>query len=322
MEMHRTFQGLVMFVAVTFAATSFAKPAGVVATVNGQQIKEAKLQKAVESHLKQQGTNVAAIRDPRKYKKLREDILDILIGQKLLWLSAQKDKLIASDEDVDKLFTQFQSQYPSKAEFLNKMKLEGYDEKSYRQELKQQISAKRWVHENVIKNVKVESKDIHEFYTSNKEKFTAPEMVHARHILIKLTQDATKKDKQKARKQLSKIKKELKSGASFEELAKKYSQGPSGPNGGDLGFFPRGKMVKPFDEAVFKLKEGKVSGIVETRFGYHLIKVIEKQDARKIKENEVASRIQQHLLKVKSESALTETIARIKAEAKIEKHNF
>jgi peptidyl-prolyl cis-trans isomerase C len=295
---------------------------GVAAVVNGQEIKSDKLQKAVDAHLQQKGTNIGAIRDPNRYKEVREEVLDVLIGQNLLWQSAKKNKLLASDEEVDQLYKQYVAQYPSEDEFKARMKIEGYTEKSYREELRQQLSARKYVQEKIVKTQKVDIKEIDTFYNENKEKFKTPELVHARHILITLDQNADKKQKKEARALLKKLKKEVADGADFAELAKKHSRGPSAPNGGDLGFFDRGKMVKPFEDAAFKLKPGEVSDIVETQFGYHLIKMEEKQPSRVVPKEEIAGRIEGYLLQVKYEESLNKEIERLKQDAKIEKFLF
>lgn len=108
-------------------------------------------------------------------------------------------------------------------------------------------------------------------YQAQQARFKIPDMVHARHILIPPGPDA--------RAQAEALRKQILEGASFEELAKTHSKDPgSAPKGGDLGFFPRAKMVKPFDDAVFALaKPGDVSGLVETRFGFHIIQLVEKR---------------------------------------------
>lgn len=323
MGIRRTFITLMSLLALTFTTAANAENViGVAAKVNGYQIKEEKLQKAVETRLSQQGTNVGAIRDPDKYKQLRHEVLDVLIGQVLLWQSAQKENLVASDEEVETLYKQYVSQYSNENAFKLKMQQEGYNEASYRQELKQRISARKWVEAHVMKDLQISDKEVHEFYTSNKEKFVMPGQVHARHILIKVDSNSSEEDKRKAREQLQDIKKQLDAGADFAEMAKQYSQGPSAPQGGDLGFFPSGKMVKPFEDAAFALQPGEVSDIVETRFGYHLIKVEAKQEGKTIKEEEVDAQIRQYLLKTKSGMALNEAIDELKASARIEKYIF
>jgi parvulin-like peptidyl-prolyl isomerase len=103
----------------------------------------------------------------------------------------------------------------------------------------------------------------------------ASEAVTASHILITFegALRATKKRNRKEAKKLAeKILKDLKNGIDFAELAHQHSDGPSGPKGGDLGRFTRGQMVPEFDQVVFNLELGAVSGVVETQFGYHIIK--------------------------------------------------
>ena len=99
--------------------------------------------------------------------------------------------------------------------------------------------------------------------------------IRASHILISYKgslRSETNRDRRDARKLAEKILKELKSGRDFADMARKHSDGPSGPKGGDLGRFERGQMVPEFDQAVFGLETGAISGVVETKFGYHIIK--------------------------------------------------
>jgi peptidyl-prolyl cis-trans isomerase D len=119
----------------------------------------------------------------------------------------------------------------------------------------------------------ISDQEVENYYQSHKEQFKQEEMVKARHIMIKLARDASKDKVQEAKKKIALIQTELKKGKKFEDLAKKYSQGPSSIRGGDLGWFGRGQMVKPFEDAAFNLKPGQVSEPVRTRFGLHLIKI-------------------------------------------------
>ena len=99
--------------------------------------------------------------------------------------------------------------------------------------------------------------------------------IRASHILVSFKgalRSEINRDRGEAKKLVEKILKELKSGRDFSDLARKYSDGPSGPKGGDLGRFERGQMVPEFDQAVFRLDTGAISDIVETKFGYHIIK--------------------------------------------------
>ena len=123
----------------------------------------------------------------------------------------------------------------------------------------------------------VSEKDSRIFFENNPQYFKKPEEVKASHILIQVAPDAGDEEKLTARKKIEDIQKKIAAGDDFANLAKQYSEGPSKSNGGDLGYFDRKKMVKPFSDAAFDLKPGQVSDIVETRFGFHLIKVHDKK---------------------------------------------
>ena len=134
----------------------------------------------------------------------------------------------------------------------------------------------------LAKNIKLSDNDIKAFYERNMKDFELPEMVKASHILI--MPDLSIMDKEKARKaakaKAEEILKKIKNGGDFAQLAREYSQDTgSKKQGGKLGWFQRGVMVKPFEEAAFSLKKGEISGIVETPFGYHIIMVTDRKEA-------------------------------------------
>jgi peptidyl-prolyl cis-trans isomerase C len=133
----------------------------------------------------------------------------------------------------------------------------------------------------VLKSVTVTEEDLKKHYTANEKKYTDPEQVKARHILIKVAAGAPVEEKKKAKEKAEGLLKRLKDGEDFSKLADEFSEDPTTKKkGGDLGFFPRGRMVKPFEEAAFSLKNGQMSGVVETQFGYHIIKVEDRKEAK------------------------------------------
>ncbi|MGV3582546.1 MAG: SurA N-terminal domain-containing protein [Methylophilus sp.] len=127
---------------------------------------------------------------------------------------------------------------------------------------------------SLMGQVNVSDEEVKQFYNANKEKFQGDEQRQASHILIGFGIEATEKDKEAAKaKALDVLAQVKKNPKNFEALAKKYSQDPSAEKGGDLGSFGRGAMVKPFEDAVYAMKVGQVSDLVETEFGYHIIKL-------------------------------------------------
>lgn len=128
---------------------------------------------------------------------------------------------------------------------------------------------------NLINEVKVSDEEVKAFYDQNQDKFQGDEQREASHILFGFGVNATEEDKQAAKNKAAEIEAQLKANPNrFEELAAKFSQDPgSAAKGGSLGSFGRGAMVKPFEDAVFAMKVGEISEIVESEFGYHIIRL-------------------------------------------------
>jgi peptidyl-prolyl cis-trans isomerase D len=128
----------------------------------------------------------------------------------------------------------------------------------------------------------ISDEEIETFYRQNFNRYSLPEQRSARHILIKTSEEDSEDILSEKLQRAEQIVQLANSGEDFAELAKQYSEGPSGPRGGDLGSFTRGRMVKAFDDAVFAMNEGEISDIVETQFGFHIIK-LEKVDQARIR---------------------------------------
>ena len=128
-----------------------------------------------------------------------------------------------------------------------------------------------------------------------------------------------KPKKTEARKKIEAVQQKLKDGGDFADLAKEYSEGPSSTKGGDLGYFGRGQMVKPFENAALALKPNEVSDIVETRFGYHIIKVFDIKPEQTLAYADVKSKIIERMKQEKIEKEAGQYLDKLKKEAKIEK---
>ncbi len=154
---------------------------------------------------------------------------------------------------------------------------EFYEKNRKQFEVPQQIRAEFVVlsRETLAEQVTVSPDEIKGAYEKNAKNYVAQEERRASHILIQASADAPEAEQKAARAKIESILQQVrKNPADFAKLAKEHSQDPgSGPKGGDLGFFPRGAMVKPFEEAAFSLKENQVSGVVRTEFGFHVIRL-------------------------------------------------
>jgi len=179
--------------------------------------------------------------------------------------------------------------------------------------------ANEFLKREVAQKVTIPEDEMKSYYDKNIDEFKTPEMVRARHILVKVTPSATEEDKKKAKEKAEEILGKIKNGEDFIKLATDLSDDSGSKiKGGDLGFFSRGKMVKPFEDAAFSLKPGEVSGIVETQFGFHIIKVEEKKDPSVEPFDKVKDRINQKLLQERIKSKVTDFIENAMKEEKVE----
>lgn len=202
-------------------------------------------------------------------KVLKENVLDKLIVEQIIMQKAEKEKFMATDEEVNKEVTGFKEMVGGQEGFDNFLKTNDMDEEYFKSGIKKEITVEKY-REKFLKDLKLEDKDLKEYYEANKEKY---ETIKASHILVEKEEDA------KA------ISKELKEGGDFAELSKKSIEPDAAEREGDLGYFGRGQMVPEFEEAAFKLKVDEISDPVKTEHGYHVIKVTDKKDSfDKVKE--------------------------------------
>jgi peptidyl-prolyl cis-trans isomerase C len=135
---------------------------------------------------------------------------------------------------------------------------------------------------------------------------------------VKVAPGAGEETKRATRKKMAGVLAEVRAGGDFAALARKYSEDATAAQGGDLGFFPRGRMVKPFEDAAFALKVGAVSDLVETPFGFHVIKVEERRAPGPVAEEAVREQIRAYLHSVRAREAVQAELQRLRAAAKID----
>jgi peptidyl-prolyl cis-trans isomerase C len=171
----------------------------------------------------------------------------------------------------------------------------------------------------VTSKVIVQDAEVTTFYQQNLERFKQGDSVHASHILIGVAPNATPAQKAAAKTKAQSALTQVRGGADFAAIARAQSQDPgSAEKGGDLGFFAKGQMTPPFDEAAFKLKAGAVSPVVETQFGFHIIKVHERRAPRTAPFTEVSGQIKDFLTQGQREQKLEQFVEQMKSKGKIE----
>jgi parvulin-like peptidyl-prolyl isomerase len=289
------------------------------ATVNGVSISQRRVQSSLDAYMSRNQVGAGGVFDPGFYNNMRKRVLDVLIAQELLWQEAKERGMAASDEETKAAMEQMRAQLGSESAFSTTLRESGFDdEAAFAEDLKRRLSVQKLVAADIAPSIQVSDAEVHEFYQANADRFVRPEEVQARHILIKVPKDADDAARASARERIDAIHAEATGGADFAELAKQRSEGPTAPKGGDLGFFGRGQMVKPFEEAAFALEPGAVSEPVQTSFGYHVIKVEQRRGGETIPEEEVSARIREYLMRTKIQEAVAARAEALREAAEVE----
>jgi len=171
--------------------------------------------------------------------------------------------------------------------------------------------------EKEMKDKDVKDEEVKAFYDDNPQYFDRPEQVRAAHVLV-LTQNKSDEEKAAAKTKIEDILKKAKAGEDFAALAKEHSEDPGSKDKGGEYTFTRGEMVPEFEEAAFKLKDGEISGIVETDYGYHVLKKLEHLKAGKVPFDEVTKKIKEFLTQQKRSTFWEGYSKKMHDEAKIE----
>ena len=297
----------------------------VVAKVNGNDITVKQFQSTLalykQSLESMYGSTIwdTEVEEGVKYKdKFKDIMLDQMIDIEAVCEQARKEKLVPTKEEVDKAFNELKKNIDADKEYKNQLKEMGIDDTYLRNQQEQDLTIQKYK-ENFDKNVKITDEEMKKYYEEHKKDYYKDE-VKASHILISTVDDNGKPlseaKKKEAKKKAEEVLKKAKSGEEFSELAKEYSDDPgSAANGGDLGYFTKGQMVQPFEEAAFSLKPGEISGLVESEYGYHIIKVYDKID-KQLSFDEVKDQIKKTLI----EDKYMENIESISKKAKVEKN--
>jgi peptidyl-prolyl cis-trans isomerase C len=248
---------------------------------------------------------------------LRTELLNQLVSEELLYQNALSEGIEADAQTSELQYQQMRAQFTTDEAWQQALIANNTDE----DELLFQIDRNNIIQQVIATAIQavgaVEQADIQAFYDANPAYFQSGEQVAARHILISTEGLTTAEQKAEALGRAQAIRDEVTEGADFAAVAREKSEGPSAPNGGDLGSFGRGQMVAPFEEAAFSLAPGAISEVVETQFGYHIIQVTEKVEADVAPLEDVSASIEQYLAQEQQALALEDYVAGLREAATI-----
>ena len=277
----------------------------VVLTVNGEKITAKQFDKVLNAQKKIfRVQNFEELKTEElvwiKTRGLNEIIRNTLIAQEIA-----KENISVEQNVLEMNLEKARDGYLEGA-FKKTLDLEGISIADWEKNIEKKLLTNELIQQQVNSKVSVSDKELRDYFDKNHKEFHKKEQVRALHIMVE------------SEEEIREIQKELRSKQkTFPALAMEYSLGPEGAQGGDLGYFEAGQMPEEFDD-VFKLKINKVSSIIKTPYGFHLFKVVDKIEERKMDFEESKSRVEKILLEQLQDQAFQKWFLKLKQDSKIE----
>ena len=306
--------------ASTATTKSATTSAGKVASINGTAISQEQFDKALayqQEIASLQGVTITDAQMPQ----LKYEVLQNLIGTELLYQESQKSGIKVEEKEINETYEvqKQKAQFKTDAEFDEALKKSNKTMAAYRAEIKQGLAIDYFVKNKFTDITTVSDSEAKKYYDDNPGYFQQPAQLRASHIMIRVASNADQTKKDEARKKIEEVMKRVKTGEDFAALAREVSEDTdSKNNGGDLNYFSKGQSPQSFEDAAFALKKGEISDIVKTDSGYHIIKVTDKTDAKKISYEESKNDIVTSLKNSKVNSAVSNYIIGLKNKSNIQ----
>ena len=258
-----------------------------------------------------------------KRLELEKKLLDRLIVVEVLKRKAIEADKAKGKAASDKLLGDFLKQAGSIEGFRRQVQAMGMTPEAFTEQFTDRAIVEEVVNREVRATIPITPEQVQKFYDENPKRFEQPETVRAAHILLTTVELASKQelapDKQKAQRALIEaLLKRVRAGEDFGKLAKEFSQDPGSKERGGEYVFPRGQMAVEFETAAFSMSVGQISDVVTTKFGYHIIKVLERNAAGKIEFAKVKERVRENLQQEEADKRLPAYLEAVKKEAGVE----
>jgi len=292
----------------------------VLLTVDGTEIKEADVRERFMARFAQQFQGMPPEQQAAVQPQIEQMIMTELISKTLLLNAANKDGFKASKEDVDKSLEEIKKSLPEGATLEQFAASAGLSLDHIRSQMADDMKIRQLIEKVTSEIAKPDEAEVKKNFEENPDKFKQDESIHASHILVS-TQgitDEAELAKKKATAESLHAQLVEKKGENFAELARAHSDCPSKAQGGDLGEFGRGQMVPEFEKAAFSQEVGAIGDTIQTKFGYHIIKVTEKKEAKEVVFADVQEKLAETLLEERKAEKMQGYLKELRGKAKIE----
>ena len=318
------FNWIIIFLATIFLAgitlpVAAEKTEDPVATVNGKEVSRKSYEREIEMLQARAARQGRPLAEPQ-LAMIKVQILENMIDQELLYQQSEKSGIQIDAEAVETHLASIKQRFESEDAFQKAIQQMEITEEEIKFQIRRGMAIQELVQTNVVDKIDISDTEMKQYFDSHPDEFKESEQVKASHILVKVDPAADPAAKDEAMKKIRDVREKVQKGEDFSTLAQEYSEGPSASRGGDLGYFSRGQMGKSFEDAAFDLKTDQVSDVVETQFGYHLIKVYDHKPEKMLSYNEVKDDLRKRLKQERTQEEVDAYIKELRENAEIKKH--
>jgi len=250
----------------------------------------------------------------QKMDEARQDALNRLIEEKLIFQEAKKRKVMVDDFEIQERLEDVKQRFDSDEEFYKAISASGVTIARLKKKYEEQIMMRKLVNGIIASRVSISPTQVTAYYYGNIKDFSMPDMVRFKVLLVKPLDQETLYS---ARKLAEDILKRIGQGEDFDMLVNQFSQGPNTDKGGDMGYMPAGSTIPEIEDAISQLNPGEVSNIIETGSGFYIVMVLDKKQAGTVPIIEVSDIIKERLFQRESELTLREFVGKLKEDAYI-----
>ncbi len=293
----------------TPTAVPVEKKPGVVAVVNGSEISLndfiTELYRA-QRQILDGGRPLSA----SGVTRLSTEVLEALVRQELLYQESRKTVRLTDTEVKDEL-EKLKGQFQTEADFTKASP-------SLRPQVERTLSIRKYIDAQYSSKAQVTDTEIRSYYDSHRDALRVPEQVKASYIFVRIDPQGNEAKKTEAKTKIEDARKKVLAGQDFASLAKTYSEDPTASKGGDMGYVRQGQLLKAVEDALFALKVGEVSDVVETRIGYHLVKAMERKPETTVPFENLKDQLRTLIKQEKGQQEANAAIAKVREKAAVQ----
>jgi len=309
---------LILFQPVCFADARSAK---ILATINGATLTQYDLDKeAALLNADMRIRNRSMTKE--QLDELRVQLLETLIERELLHQKIAANRIVVSSQAVEAAFSNLRTQIGSAVSLKAYLSSTGETQPQLKERLRKGLAVQRLLEREAIRNIRISVAEMEAFFRRNPQFFESGEQARVRHILVAVSNWNDENQRTAARNKLRELQAKISNAGEFAVMAMEHSDCPSRSRGGDLGYLTREQMTRTFAEAAFALPSGAVSDVVASRFGYHLILMLDRTPPERISFKDVREKIERTLRRNKENEAVGRYVALLKSQARIQRFGY